>query len=199
MGNSAASFDYASVEDQRGTTFIITGANAGLGFECAQMLAKKNGRIVLACRTESNGKAAMEDIKAKVPEADLGVFELDVSNLQSVSRSVDEFIAKEKCEKLVLINNAEIMALPLTKTPDGREMQWATNCDGPFMLTAKLFPTLNSKTQARVVFVSSAGHKTPESEEFIMKDVGGTATQKCMTNSRSMVRRSLAITSLHSA
>jgi NAD(P)-dependent dehydrogenase (short-subunit alcohol dehydrogenase family) len=120
MGNSAASFDYASVEDQRGTTFIITGANAGLGFECAQMLAKKNGRIVLACRTESNGKAAMEDIKAKVPEADLGVFELDVSNLQSISRFVDEFIAKERCEKLVLINNAEIMALPLTKTPDGR-------------------------------------------------------------------------------
>jgi NAD(P)-dependent dehydrogenase (short-subunit alcohol dehydrogenase family) len=171
MGNSAARFDQASIEDQLGTTFIITGANAGLGFECAKMLAKKNGRVVLACRTVSKGEAAMQDIKAEAPAADLAVYELDVSNLQSIDSFVGKFIANEKCEKLVLINNAGVMAPPLTKTPDGREIQWATNCDGSFMLTAKLFPTFKSKAQARVVFVSSVGHKTPESEELIMEDV----------------------------
>ena len=163
-----------SVADQSGKVFIITGANQGLGFHCAKMLAAKGGTVVLACRNEAKASAALAALQAELPSARLQFMQLDVSSMDSVNAFADAFIASEHAkgaDEIVVVHNAGIMALPLSHTADGREMQWATNVDGQFLLTARLLPLLKSATAARIVTVSSAGHKMPEKEEFLLEDI----------------------------
>jgi NAD(P)-dependent dehydrogenase (short-subunit alcohol dehydrogenase family) len=135
----------ADIPDQAGRTFVVTGANSGLGAETARALAAAGGHVVLACRNTAKG----EQVAATLPSAE--VRELDLADLASVR----EFAAGLTGPIAVLINNAGVMALPHRRTADGFEMQVGTNHLGHFALTGLLLDRITD----RVVTVSSTAHR----------------------------------------
>ncbi|KAJ3234673.1 hypothetical protein HDU81_001211 [Chytriomyces hyalinus] len=143
-------------------TVIVTGANGGLGRECARVLSKHGARVILACRNVNAGAEAAAAFVQETPTANVHVMNLDISDFASVRAFATEFAAKGWPLHL-LINNAGIMALPeLRLTPEGNELQFQTNHLGHFLLTNLMAPTLIASAPSRVVAVSSAGHRWGE-------------------------------------
>lgn len=120
-------WDATAMSDQTGRVAIVTGANSGIGFETAKELAKKGATVVMACRNQAKGEAAVDVIRSEKPAGGVQVMALDLSSLASVRTFAAEFSAK--FERLdLLINNAGVMALPKRfETEDGFEMQFGTN------------------------------------------------------------------------
>lgn len=143
------------IPDQSGRTAVVTGANSGLGFIVARELARKGARVVLACRSETRGRAAADRIVAEVPGAGIEVGRLDLGDLGSVREFADG-PAHERLD--LLVNNAGVMALPYGTTADGFETQFGVNHLGHFALTGLLLPRLLDTPGARVVTVSSLMH-----------------------------------------
>ncbi|CAM2929042.1 oxidoreductase [Prescottella defluvii] len=133
------------IVDQRGRTFVVTGANSGLGAEAAKALARAGAHVVLACRDVDKGRAVAAGLgeNAEVRKLDLA----DLASVQEFAASIDSLD--------VLVNNAGVMAVPLRRTVDGFEMQIGTNHLGHFALTGLLL----DKIRDRVVTMSSAMHK----------------------------------------
>jgi NAD(P)-dependent dehydrogenase (short-subunit alcohol dehydrogenase family) len=148
----------ARISDQSGRTFIVTGANSGIGFEAARQLAAHGGRVVLAVRSEAKGQGAVARIRAAQPDAAVEVRALDLADLDSV-RAFAAAILTDKIAVDVLINNAGVMYPPRRLTRQGFELQFATNHLGHFALTGLLFDTIRRGRDARVVTVSSTEHK----------------------------------------
>ncbi len=137
---------------------LITGANSGIGFETARVLAQRNAQVILACRTESKALEAMARIRALYPKANLQFLPLDLASQQSIRDMVALF--REQYDTLdLLINNAGVMWLPQSKTVDGFESQLGTNHLGHFTLTGLLLPVLLNTPGARIVTVSSIAHR----------------------------------------
>jgi NAD(P)-dependent dehydrogenase (short-subunit alcohol dehydrogenase family) len=149
-------FTEADVPDQSGKCIIVTGANAGLGFEAARALAAKGARVLLACRSKDKAEAAMAQIGRETPGADLGFLPLDQADLASV-RAAAELAGKE-ARIDVLLNNAGVMFPPLTRTAEGFELQFGVNHLGCFALTSLLLPKLAQTPGARVVITASLAH-----------------------------------------
>ena len=147
------------IPSQLGRRAIVTGANVGLGFQTARELARAGAQVVLACRSMERGQAAVEKIVAEQPGAQVFVAQLDLSSLASVHSFAENALAAgEPIDILVL--NAGIMALPHRETsPDGFEMQLATNYLGHYALAALLLPLLLRAGAARVVSLSSNAHQ----------------------------------------
>ena len=146
-----------SIPDQSGKTFVVTGANSGIGYEAALALAKKGANLVLACRSPERSQAAADRIRAAAPEARLELAPLDLASLRSVRAFADWFLRTH--DRLdVLVNNAGVMAIPRQVTEDGFEMQLATNHLGHFALTGLLLGRLLASAPSRVVNVSSMVH-----------------------------------------
>jgi len=143
--------------DQSGKIAIVTGANSGIGYEAAHALASRGAQVIMACRNLSKGENALGQIKRDYPESDLLLIQLDLSSLDSVKQFAEEIKAKYSRLDL-LINNAGVMATPLSKTADGFEMQFGTNHLGHFALTALLFDLLKATPGSRIVTVSSYVH-----------------------------------------
>lgn len=147
-----------NIKNQQGKTFLITGANTGLGFQTALELAKRDAFVILAGRNAGKIEQAIFDIQEQLPTAQLEAGIVDLSDLKLV-RVFAESI-KEKHHRLdVLINNAGIMFPPPSKTNDGYELQFGVNFMAHFALTAYLFPLLQQTTNSRVVTLSSIAHK----------------------------------------
>ncbi|MGW1724438.1 oxidoreductase [Streptomyces sp. NPDC002306] len=143
------------IPDQTGRTAVVTGANSGLGYVTARELARKGARVVVACRSEARGRAAVARLGTEVPDAQAEFARLDLGDLQSVR----EFTAGLPYERLdLLVNNAGVMALPHGTTSDGFETQFGVNHLGHFALTGLLLPALLATPGARVVTVSSMMH-----------------------------------------
>lgn len=142
------------IPDQTGKVIIITGANVGLGYESAKVLANKGAEVVLAVRSVGKGNDAETSILQSVPDAKLHVMSLDLSDLESVKSFAETF--KSQFNQLdVLMNNAGVMATPQRQTKDGFELQFGTNHLGHFALTAQLMDVLLRTPNSRVVNVSS--------------------------------------------
>ncbi len=137
---------------------IVTGANAGLGFEVSKVLISNNYRVIMACRNTSKGLAAKATIIKYFPNAIIDVLELDLSSQKSV-HSFANLVKADFKHLDLLINNAGIMMTPYKKTEDGFENQLATNYLGHFALTGLLLPLLNTAPNSRVVSLSSLAHK----------------------------------------
>jgi len=148
----------AQIKDQSGRTFIVTGANSGLGFETARQLAAHGARVVLAARSKVKGLDAVARLKASQPEAAVEFRAVDLADLDSV-RAFAAAILSDGIAVDVLINNAGVMYPPRRLTPQGFESQFATNHLGHFALTGLLFDTIRHGQDARVVTVSSLEHK----------------------------------------
>jgi NAD(P)-dependent dehydrogenase (short-subunit alcohol dehydrogenase family) len=144
--------------DLSGQTIVVTGGSAGLGVETARVLAACGAQIVSVVRNEAKGSAAAETIRQSVPSADIEIAVLDLFDLASVRRGADD-IAKRFPRIDRLINNAGVMACPLGRTAQGLDTQLGTNHLGHFVLTARLIPALLAGAPARIVNLSSAGHR----------------------------------------
>ncbi|MDV7240818.1 MULTISPECIES: oxidoreductase [Rhodococcus] len=135
----------ADIADQQGRTFVVTGANSGLGEVAARALAKAGAHVVLACRDTVKGDAVARTIgdNAEVRRLDLA----DLASVRDFAAGIGSVD--------VLVNNAGVMAVPRRKTVDGFEMQIGTNHLGHFALTGLLL----AKITDRIVTMSSTAHK----------------------------------------
>jgi NAD(P)-dependent dehydrogenase (short-subunit alcohol dehydrogenase family) len=131
---------------QDGRTFVVTGANSGIGLEAARALGAAGARVVVACRDTSKGEHAVAEL-----DGDFDVRRLDLADLASVRAFAGELAGDID----VLINNAGVMAVPRARTADGFEMQLGTNHLGHFALTGLLLDRIGD----RVVTISSGAHR----------------------------------------
>lgn len=153
---TAKGFTDKSVADQSGKTFVVTGANAGIGLEIARVLALRGARVLMACRDIAKFQAAAADIRRTAPQSELAWLPLDLVDLASV-RDAAAIVEKES-HLHGLINNAGVMIPPLTRTQQGFELQFGVNHLGTFALSSLLLPKLAATPGARVVVTSSIAH-----------------------------------------
>ncbi|NRB04863.1 MAG: SDR family oxidoreductase [Rhodobacteraceae bacterium] len=144
--------------DQSGKSYVITGANAGAGYQAARILLKKNAKVVMLNRSTEKSEAAIADLKQEFGEnSDVSFVRVDLSVLDSVREAAEEVL------KMVpridgLINNAAIAQVPTRKlTDDGFESQLGTNHYGHFLLNGLLFDRI-AESKGRIVVVASLGY-----------------------------------------
>lgn len=158
FGPKTSAEEVARGIDLSNQTIVVTGGSAGLGVETARVLAACGARIVSIVRDRAKGEAAAARIRESVPGAMVELAILDLSQLDSVRRGADD-IAERFPRVDRLINNAGVMACPLGRTAEGLETQLGTNHLGHFVLTARLMPNILAANEARIVNLSSAGHR----------------------------------------
>ncbi|XP_046339078.2 retinol dehydrogenase 14-like [Haliotis rufescens] len=141
-----------------GKTVVITGANCGIGKSTASELAKRNARVILACRDVGKATKAVNEIRRRTQGGELVVKYLDLASVVSIQKFADS-LQKEEQRLDVLINNAGVFQCPYTKTKDGFEMQMGVNHIGHFLLTNLLTDMLKKSAPSRVVVVTSSLHK----------------------------------------
>lgn len=135
-----------------GKVAIVTGGYSGLGLETTRALAEAGATVVVPARTPDKARAALAGM-ARVEQASL-----DLADPGSIDAFANDFLGSSRKLDL-LINNAAIMASPLMRDARGYEAQFATNHLGHFQLTARLWPALKQGGGARVVSLSSIGHR----------------------------------------
>ncbi|KAH8807364.1 hypothetical protein F5884DRAFT_340849 [Xylogone sp. PMI_703] len=164
-------WDEKSIPDLTGKVMLITGGNAGIGYQVVKQLAAHGAKVYMGARSESRAKKAIEQILSQnpsIPKTQLIWLPLDLSNLSSVSSAVQELASKE--DRLdVLVNNAGIAAEIFETDKNGFELTMAVNHIGHFVLTTKLLPLLKAtalrpESDVRIVTVSSSA------ESFAPKD-----------------------------
>src|SRR6266576_6692531 len=146
------------VPGQQGRLAVVTGANTGLGFETARVLAARGASVVLAVRDTEKGKRAAARIAGAAPGADVMVQPLDLTSLDSIRAAAGALRARHPRIDL-LINNAGVMFPPRQTTRDGFELQLGTNHLGHFALTGLLLEQMLPVPGSRVVTVSSLAHR----------------------------------------
>ena len=149
-------FTADDVGAQTGRTFLVTGANAGLGFEVTRVLAARGAHVILACRDAGKAAAAMDRIRADVPTAELSFQPLDLADLDQVREAAAAVLAGPRID--VLINNAGVMIPPKTLTKQGFELQFGVNHLGTFAFTGLVHPHVED----RIVITGSIAHKGGE-------------------------------------
>src|ERR1700729_2156469 len=139
-----------------GRTFLVTGANTGIGRETALALARRGGRVFVASRSEQKTRPVIDEIATQAGSHAVEFLRLDLGDLESVRACADEFLrAGEPLH--VLVNNAGL-AGGRGMTESGFELAFGTNYVGPFLLTALLLDRLRESAPARVIDVASVGH-----------------------------------------
>ncbi|MBE8520891.1 SDR family NAD(P)-dependent oxidoreductase [Amycolatopsis sp. H6(2020)] len=143
------------VPSQRGRVAVITGANTGLGFDTAKVLAERGATVVFAVRDVEKGKQAAARLGA---DADVTVQALDLASQESIrAAAADLHATLPKID--LLINNAGVMYPPRQTTREGFELQFGTNHLGHFALTGLLLDLLLPVEGSRVVTVASIAHR----------------------------------------
>ena len=137
-----------------GKRAIVTGAASGIGVETARALARLGAEVTLAVRNTDAGAQTAADIIATTGNQNIHVVPLDLSDRASIAA----FVATWDDPLHILVNNAGVMALPEQHTPEGWDMQFATNHLGHFALALGLHDALTADGAARIVSVSSSGH-----------------------------------------
>ena len=139
-----------------GRSFLVTGANSGIGRAMAEALAADGGRVVLAGRSQERMGPVLDGIRGRDARAEVEFLPVDVSDLGSVRRAADGFLGTGRALD-VLVNNAGVAGTEALSA-DGFDLTYATNHLGPFLLTALLRPALERAPQGRIVNVSSVAH-----------------------------------------
>jgi len=146
-----------NINNQSGRTFLITGANSGIGYETAKALYQAGAHIIMACRDLNRAEEAAKSISSAAETGSLEIAQLNLSNLSDVKDFADQIIKKHN--KIdVLINNAGVMIPPASKTDDGFELQFGVNFIGHYALTGYLYPLLKQTANSRIVTISSMAY-----------------------------------------
>jgi NAD(P)-dependent dehydrogenase (short-subunit alcohol dehydrogenase family) len=142
-----------------GRRIVITGANSGIGYASASLLAAAGANIVMGCRSIERAEQAAERLRRAHPASIIDLRRLDLADLGSIRAFADSLTADGRPID-VLMNNAGVMAVDRSTTVDGFETQLGTNHLGHFALAGLLLPTLATNPDgARIVTVSSMGHR----------------------------------------
>ena len=146
------------LSDQTGKTYVITGANAGAGFQAARILLRRNANVVMLNRSAEKSEAASAELKQELgAKAEVSFVRMDLSDLDSVRAAAEEVLATVPRID-ALINNAAIAQVPTRRlTVDGFESQLGTNHYGHFLLNGLLFERI-SDSMGRIVVVASLGY-----------------------------------------
>ena len=153
-------FTFDDIPGQTGRTALVTGANTGIGYHIAEMLADRGARVLMGCRDLTKAEAARKDMLKAVPDAQIELVELDLADMASVRKAAEGIDTLD-----LLVNNAGIMWVPHEISTGGAEKHFAVNHLGHFALTSLLLPALAKGKDARVVTQSSIAHR-PASIQF---------------------------------
>ncbi|MEU8254937.1 SDR family NAD(P)-dependent oxidoreductase [Micromonospora inaquosa] len=167
FAHHSTAMDVIKGVDLVGRRALVTGGSSGIGVETARALASAGAAVTLAVRNPDAGQQAANDITGTTGNDRVLVAPLDLADQDSVA----DFVANWDGPLHILVNNAGIMAAPLSRTPQGWEMQFATNHLGHFALATGLHRALAAADGARIVSVSSAAHlRSPVVFEDIQYD-----------------------------
>ena len=152
----------SAARSAEGLTFVVTGANSGVGLETARGLARAGADVVMTARNRQKGEAALADVRRSASSDTVRLQMLDLASLADIARAADDLLSS--CGRIDgLINNAGLGAAKSGVTEDGLELIVGTNHVGAFALTESLMPrileTARARGSARVVNVSSLAHK----------------------------------------
>jgi len=138
--------------DLRGKVAVVTGGAAGVGLETTRALVSAGAQVVVPARDVAKAAAGLGGL------AGASIEPMELTDPASIAAFAERFLATDR-PLHVLVNNAGIMAAPLSRDGRGYESQLATNHLGHFELTARLWPALRRAQGARVVALSSVGHR----------------------------------------
>lgn len=146
------------MNDMTGKIVMITGANSGMGLATTVELAKSGAHVIMACRSQSRGEAALRQAQQESGSSNIELMTLDLGSFDSIRAFASEF--KAKYDRLdVLVNNAGVVTIKRELTQDGYEAMMGVNHLGHFLLTNELLESLQHARQGRIVNVSSGAHK----------------------------------------
>ncbi len=174
-----------NIPDLTGKVTIVTGGNSGIGYEAAKEFARKGAQTILACRNIDKAKMALDEIQTEIPNAPAEIMLLDLASQKSIQQFAAAF--KTKYDRLdVLLNNAGIMMVPYATTEDGFERQFGTNHLGHFALTGLLIDIILQTPDARVVNVSSSGHRfgSMDFDDLMYQDGKGYSSMRAYGRSK---------------
>jgi|TARA_B100001964_G_scaffold184221_1_gene204084 NAD(P)-dependent dehydrogenase (short-subunit alcohol dehydrogenase family) len=153
-----SSEEVAGDTDLSGKLVVVTGGSAGLGIETVRVLAKCGAKVVTTVRDQAKGQDALDLIRKTVPDADVDLVTLDLFDLDSVRKCGREIA--EKYPKIdTLINNAGVMAAPLSRTKEGLEIHLGTNFLGHYVLTKYLMNNVIKAAPSRIINLTSSAHR----------------------------------------
>jgi NAD(P)-dependent dehydrogenase (short-subunit alcohol dehydrogenase family) len=152
LGATSTAEEALAGRDLSGKVAIVTGGYSGIGLETTRVLAAAGATVIVPVRTPEKARTNL----AGLPGVEMAP--LDLMEPASIARFAEGFLASG-CPLHLLINSAGIMAAPLTREARGFESQFAANHLGHFQLTALLWPALCKAGGARIVALSSAGHR----------------------------------------
>jgi NAD(P)-dependent dehydrogenase (short-subunit alcohol dehydrogenase family) len=155
FGRESTAEEVVAGVDLTGRRAVVTGGSSGIGVETARALAAAGAEVVLAVRDLAAGERTAADITAGTGNTRVSVAPLELAD----PASVRAFASAWTGPLHILVNNAGVMAPPLTRTPQGWELQFATNHLGHFALATGLHAALAAAGDARIVSVSSLGHQ----------------------------------------
>ncbi|KAG9088774.1 hypothetical protein FS749_001909 [Ceratobasidium sp. UAMH 11750] len=186
--------------DLHGKTAIVTGANSGIGYECARSLASMGARVVLACRNENKGEEAMRNIVASTGNDAVEMEILDCGSFDSVRAFLDRWEKRESKRIDILINNAGSLTSTVALTPDGLEQTYQTNHLSHVLLTTTLLNRGHMSTEARIVSVSSLAFYesdpldalNADNSDILSKYQGKVGTSITIADMRQLYKRSKA-------
>lgn len=137
---------------------VITGANSGVGFEISKGMLKDGYHVVMACRNSEKAALAKEQLLSEFRRAEISIFIVDISDFASIREFAQRL--KAHIDHIdILINNAGILLNKSKTTPDGTELQFATNHLGHFLLVSLLIDLMPDSQASRVISLSSIAHK----------------------------------------
>ncbi|XP_063299698.1 retinol dehydrogenase 13-like [Pelobates fuscus] len=140
-----------------GKTVIVTGANTGIGKETAMDLARRGGKVIMACRDMGKCENAAREVRGQTLNHNVYAKHLDLASTKSI-KEFARSIRKEEEHVDILINNAAVMRCPNWKTEDNFEMQFGVNHLGHFLLTNLLLEKMKRSVNSRIINVSSLAH-----------------------------------------
>jgi NAD(P)-dependent dehydrogenase (short-subunit alcohol dehydrogenase family) len=158
FGAATTAAEVAEGIDLTGKVAIVTGASGGIGAETARVLAEHGAHVTITARDRAKGRKVSDEIREAVGDDRVDVMELRLDVAESVRSFARDFRVRHPALH-ILVGNAGVMACPLTRTAEGYELQFATNHLGHFLLAGLLAPALLAGGPARVVSVSSRGHR----------------------------------------
>jgi NAD(P)-dependent dehydrogenase (short-subunit alcohol dehydrogenase family) len=154
FGAESTAADVIAGVDLSGQRAIVTGGASGIGIETARALAGAGAEVTLAVRNVEAGQKVAQELSESTGNPAIKVGELNLTDQKSVAA----FVSAWDGPLHILINNAGIMMSPLDRTPEGWELQFATNHVGHFALALGLHPALAQANGARIVSLSSPAH-----------------------------------------
>ncbi len=155
--------DIDKKKDLSGKTYIVTGANSGVGFETTRQLVKQGGHVIMACRRVDNAKEVAKAFDKLKGSYD--VIKIDLADLKSIREFVNEFKSKyDKLDGLDCNAGLVVFGKEMTKTKDGFETTIGVNYFGHFLLVELLLDVLKNTPESRIVLLSSVVHAGKEGD-----------------------------------